>query len=116
MFSAAANKIGGCEIQIHTDSNAGSIGSTSGTLSYTTMSNSIAKFAIGNGTQTITTDGYVIHSGLLAGQDNIMFSSNDYETLLTRAIVGRFDTLYVVVFCNTNGTVMCSSLDFIESL
>lgn len=113
---AAAGKMGYYEIQLHTNSSAGSIGSISGTLpSYTALTDSIAQYVIGNATQTIATNGYILVSGFVTGRSDTTFSRNDFETLLTRAICTQYDTIYIVVYGNS-GCNMFASVDFIESI
>ena len=83
--------------------------------SFSDISNSIVRtYAPPSATDVTIIGGYVIHSGFVSSRSNTTFSSNDYETLLTRAICTQYDTLALVT---TGGTAEISvSLDFIESL
>lgn len=113
-YNAAANKMGFIQLQLH--SSFGSVGVISGTLSYSSLKDSISQYAIGNNTQTITTDGYILSSSFVPGQSEINFSSNDFETLLTRSICTQYDTLYLIGTGNTQNDVLYGCFDFIEDI
>jgi hypothetical protein len=115
-FSGTAGKNGYYELQLHTNSLAGSKGSISGSaLSYTSLTDSIAQYAVGSG-QTLSTSGYILTSGFVQARSNVSFSANDYETLLTRHVCTQYDTLYIFVTSNDNGSSISASIDFIESI
>lgn len=108
-----------CSYQLQFHSTYGSIGSTTGTLTYGTLSYSIGQSLVGDGTQTLTSDGYVLSSGSLNSQNSINLSSNDFELLLPRAICTRynstlFDTLFLFATSSTNNAQVFASIDFIE--
>ena len=111
----ASGKMSYYEIQVQTNSSAGSVGSITGTLNYTQLVDSIAEYAIGDSSQRIVTSGYILDSGYISSRSDILFTSNDYETLLTRTICSQYDTIYIVVYSNASCS-MFSSLDFIESI
>lgn len=113
-YTASANKMGVLELQLH--STRGSIGSTNGSLSWNNLTDSIAQYSRGTGTQTISTDGYVLSVLYVASQNSIGFGSNDFETLLGRTLCTQYDTLYIVGIGNTNNDTMFASVEFIESI
>lgn len=101
------------EIQLHSTN--GSVGSINGTLTYNGLKDSISEYAIGDGSQTINTDGFVIFSNFVNTNSTLNFAGSEYETLLTRAQISKYDTLYIIVEPNTNNTDVVASLDFIET-
>jgi hypothetical protein len=101
------------EIQLHSTN--GSVGSINGTLTYNGLKDSISEYAVGDGTQTINTDGFVIFSNFVNTNSTLNFAGSEYETLLTRAQISKYDTLYIIVEPNTNNTDVVASLDFIET-
>lgn len=112
-YSAGTNKIGYCQLQLH--SSVGSIGTISAPLTYTTINNSIAQYAVGSG-QTVTSDGFILTNITLLSQTDFDLSTTDYQTLLTRMTASQYDTLYVVGVSNTNADTMTAGLDFIEEI
>ena len=113
-FKASTGTMGLYEIHLVTST----VGTITGTLTYSSLTNSIVQYANGNGTQTLSVDGYKISSGFLNGNTNINFNTVDYETLLNRVIVtaNSGDTLCIVGNSNGNNDIMFASIDFIESL
>jgi hypothetical protein len=101
------------ELRLLSNINNTQIGTSISDASFSDISNSIVRTYAPSTAITII-GGYVIHSGFVSSRSNTTFSSNDYETLLTRAICTQYDTLAIVT---TSGTADISvSLDFIESL
>ena len=47
---------------------------------------------------------------------SLEFNAIDYETMLTRAMVTQYDTLYLVGMAQLADDVVYASFDFIESL
>ena len=103
------------ELRLLSSINGTNIGTSISDASFSDISNSIVRtYAPQSATVVTIIGGYVIHSGFVSSRSNTTFSSNDYETLLTRAICTQYDTLALVT---TSGTADISvSLDFIESL
>jgi hypothetical protein len=118
LYKANTGSIGGiCQVQLH--STVGSIGVTSPTLSslsYTSLPNSICEYYIGDGVTTVTTDGFTTSTLLVATSRSATYGSNDFETLLTRAIATKYDYLVFVGIPSTNNDRMIVSVDFIESV
>lgn len=108
-----ANATAGYELRLLSSINGTAIGTPISDASFSDISNSIVRRYAPSTVVTIT-GGYVIHSGFVSSRSNTTLSSNDYETLLTRAICTQYDTLALVTTSGT-GTVSVS-LDFIESL
>ena len=113
-YSAASNKMGYFEIQLH--STYGSIGSISGTLTYNNLTDSIAQYAIGNGTQTITSSGYTIQGGFVSSQSEQFIANNENERMQIRMTATQYDTIYVVGTGNTTNDTMYGSLTFVEEI
>jgi hypothetical protein len=109
-----ANSTAGYELRLLSNINGTQIGTHILDASFSDISNSIVRKYVPPTNSITITGGYVIHSGYVSSRSNTTFSSNDYETLLTRAICTQYDTLAIVTTGGT-GTVSVS-LDFIESL
>jgi hypothetical protein len=107
------NSTAGYELRLLSNINGTEIGTPILDASFSDVSNSIVQ-SYAPSTDVTITGGYVIHSGFVSSRSNTTFSSNDYETLLTRAICTQYDTL-ALILTNTGGTIS-ASLDFIESL
>lgn len=113
-FSAKTGTIALYEIQLHSSN--GSIGSTTGSLSYVNISNSMSQYSIGNGTQIVSSDGFIIYSGYVSSNTNLILSNKPEDTLLTRGICSIYDTIYLIGSCSNNNEDMYGSLDFIENI
>jgi len=113
-FSAKTGNTGLYEIQLHSTN--GSIGSISGSLSFNNISNSMSQYSVGNGSQTINSNGFIINSGYVSSNSNISLSGKIENTLLTRALGTSYDTIYLIGSSDNNNEDMFGSLDFIESI
>lgn len=117
-FNAGSSKDVIYTLQMH--STYGSIGTISGTLTYSQLKDSIAEYVVGSGSQTVTSDGYIISSGSAASNTSISFSRNNFETLLGRTICTRgnlyYDTIVLTASSSSANTFICVGLDFIESI
>lgn len=113
-YHAGAGTLGLYELHLFTSSK----GTTSSLPSSSTLTNSIVNYYVGNGTCTLLTDGYKLTSGFVSTNSNVIFSSNDFETLLHRTICTANDGDILCLFATGNGNndIMYASLDFIESL
>ena len=106
------------ELQLHSTN--GNIGATTGTITFSTISNSAIELyqgSSGNVTNpSITTDGFIVTSNFLQQKSNFSLSSTEYSIQLTRGQVTQYDTLYVVasVGGGTNQKIG-ANLDLIES-
>ena len=107
------NSTVGYEFRLLSNINGTQIGTQILDASFSNVSNSIVQSYAPTTVVTII-NGYVIHAGFVSSRSNTTFSSNDYETLLTRAICTQYDTL-ALVSTETGGTIS-ASIDFIESL
>jgi hypothetical protein len=108
-------KTGFYEIQLHSTN--GSIGSINGTMpTYTNISNSISQYSVGDGSQTINTDGFVLSSGFVTTNSNAIIVRTPNDTLLTRTICTEYDTFYLVASGNSSDDKMFGTLEFIESI
>ena len=113
-FSAKTGNVALYEIQLHSSN--GSIGSINGSLTYNNISNSMSQYSVGNGTQTISSDGFIIYSGYVSSNTNLILSNKPEDTLLTRNICSIYDTLYLIGSCTDNNEDMFGALDFIENI
>ena len=113
-YSGNSGRTGLYEIQLHSTN--GSIGSINGSLSYSSISNSISKFAVGDGSQTISSDGFILSSGFVSGQTNAIIVRTPNDTLLTRTMCSSYDTFYLIGSGNANNDVMFGTLEYIESI
>lgn len=110
------------EVQLHsTNGNIGDISSNASgvpTFDFTDLSNSIISY---NNTNTnnfyILSDGYKITSGFLSSNSTIDFASSDFSTILTRANITQYDTLYICANSpSTQSPYGTAAIDLIESL
>ena len=113
-YSGNSGRTGLYEIQLHSTN--GSIGSINGSLSYSSISNSISQFAVGDGSQTISSDGFILSSGFVSGQTNAIIVRTPNDTLLTRTMCSSYDTFYLIGSGNANNDVMFGTLEYIESI
>ena len=102
------------ELQLHSTN--GSIGSTSGTLSYSNFTDSGSQYAIGDGSQTVSADGYIISSDITTAQSSVTFHASDTEMMLTRAICTKYDTIYLIATGSANTMDVSGAIDVIESI
>lgn len=101
------------ELQVHSSN--GSVGSISGSLSYSNCADSGAQYALGDGSQTVGSDGYIITTCLTTAQTSVSFSSTDFEQMLSRVLVSKYDTLYLVGSGSANNMIVSGSVDFVVS-
>ena len=113
-YAANTGKTGFYEIQLHSSN--GSIGSINGSLTYSSIPNSISQFAIGDGTQTINSDGFILSAGFTSGQTNAIIVRTPNDTLLTRTMCTSYDTFYLIGSGNANNDQMFATFEFIESI
>jgi hypothetical protein len=113
--TGSSNKWARVGVQLH--STVGPIGSITGTLTYNTasVSGTDMEYAVGDGTQYITTDGYDLHSTHLVTTSNFQFVQSEFETLFTRTQCSWFDTIYITGVANNSGDIVVSA-DFVNSL
>lgn len=117
LYSGNTSNNAKIELQLHSSN--GSIGATTGTITFTPESNSIIEVFRGatSGTNpSITTDGFILSSKYLLQKSDINLNSTEYSVQLTRSEVSQYDTLYVVaeVDSGTNQTIG-ATIDLIMS-
>lgn len=100
------------ELQVH--STVGSVGSITGSQTFSNVPNSVCEYYQGSG-QTINTDGFIITSEFIPQKSTFDADQNQYTLLLNRAQISQYDTLYLVGSANSAGDNMCGTLDFIEN-
>lgn len=113
VYFAGGGNGGLFELQLHSTN--GSIGSISGSLSYSQISNSLSQYAVGDGTQTISSDGFIFANGYIIGKSTQTIARTLEEILLNRTICTIYDTIYLVGSGDSNNDEMYGSIDFIES-
>ncbi len=115
--NGSTNKQGYYEVQM-VSSNGPIGGSSSESLTYSAVPNSIVEIAQGNVSGspiTLSSDGYVVKSGFVDTKSSLGVNFHDYDTLLSRSIFTQYDTLYVVGYLTVNGT-MSVAVNFSEHI
>jgi hypothetical protein len=110
----SAGKMGFIELQLH--SSLGNIGAISGELTYTDLYDSAVQYAVGSGTQIVTTNGLCVTSFFVSSQNSFNNISSIDETLLKRMICTWYDTLYLIGVGSSADDLMYGSIDFMESM
>lgn len=113
-YPSGTAKIAKFELQLHSSN--GSVGTISGTLSYTNFSDSATKYAIGNGTQTVSSDGYILTTAYTTAQTYVNFTPTEFEVQLSRCQATQYDTILLVGSGSANGMNVVGSLDVVESI
>ncbi len=108
------------QFKIHMFSKNGSIGTLlpgTPTLTFTPLENSSIEYYKGNGTiyTSATNPGFIIGSGYLDTQTSFEFVSVVNDSLQTRNLFTKYDTLFVTGVANSAGT-MGVSVTFIEDI
>ena len=79
-------------------------------------SDAITQYAIGNGSQTLSSDGYIIISGFTLANATEKIFTTKFEGLLTRNVGSYLDTYVLVGIGNKDNSLVVAGLDFIESI
>ncbi len=108
------------QFKIHMFSTNGSIGTLlpgTPTLTFLPLTNSSIEYYIGNGTiyTSASNPGFIIGSGYLDTQTSFEFVSVVNDSLQTRNLFTKYDTLYVTGIANSAGK-MGTSVTFIEDI
>lgn len=82
------------EIQLH--SIIGNVGGIEGQLQYKNIKESVSTFAEGNGTQTITSDGYMLSSKIMTN-NFVTFDLYEIKNEIVRFDLNYSDSLYIVI-------------------
>jgi hypothetical protein len=94
----------------------GSIGALTGTaLTFTPLPYSSIEYCIGNGTTYVSTEGFVINSGYLDSQTSSTVVSVVNDSLQTRQLFTKYDTLYITGIANSAAT-MGATVTFVEDI
>jgi hypothetical protein len=94
----------------------GSIGALTGTaLTFTPLPYSSIEYCIGNGTTYVSTEGFVINSGYLDSQTSSTVVSVVNDSLQTRNLFTKYDTLYITGIANSAAT-MGATVTFVEDI
>jgi hypothetical protein len=94
----------------------GSIGALTGTaLTFTPLPYSSIEYCIGNGTTYVSTEGFVINSGYLDSQTSSTVVSVVNDSLQTRNLFTKYDTLYITGIANS-AAKMGATVTFIEDI
>jgi len=108
----AANGIASLELQLHSTN--GSVGTTSGTLSFSNFLDSSSQYSVGNGSQTVTQNGYIIQTSNTQDTSSISLKNSIENSLLYRCSCTQYDTLYLVGYSTDNAVTVSASMDFLE--
>lgn len=100
------------ELQVH--STVGSVGSISGSLTYSNFADSGSQYALGSGSETISSDGYIINECISGASSSVDFELSEFAALYTRRTISKYDTLYLVGSGSTNTIKITASMDFVE--
>lgn len=119
----ANNKWGSFEIQLHSSGlgdkpSGGTIGAVDDTITFSDVAKTGIQSFVPTGTLTryVSTDGYILSKNFLIQKSNFEFSNDEYNSLLTRCIVTKYDTMYIVANINSGTNVKIAiAADFIES-
>lgn len=115
MIGSASNKYLTYELQLH--SSYGNVGTIAGTaLTFNSIQNSIAEYAIGNGSCNCTADGYIITSGYTEATQSANYNVSGDEILLTRLTCAQYAILYLLGTGNTSSVASYAAIDFVEEI
>jgi hypothetical protein len=120
----STTKWGVIELQLHSTGLGdypvgGSIGATTGTISFTDISKSASQVFNPTGTLSayVSTDGYILTTKYMIQKSTFSFTGSEYSTLLKRSQISKYDTLYIVGKLNSGtNTKISVALDFIETV
>ena len=115
---------GSFEVQLHSTGlgdypAGGTIGATTGTITFTDIPKSNAQQFVPNGTLAsyVSTDGYILTKKYLIQKSQVLFNQSEFSSLLTRTKISQYDTLYICAKLNSGtNTAIAASLDFIETI
>jgi len=115
---------GSFEVQLHSTGlgdypAGGTIGATTGTITFTDIPKSNAQQFVPNGTLAsyVSTDGYILTKKYLIQKSELVFNQTEYSSLLTRTKISQYDTLYVTAQMNDGvNENVAATLDFIETI
>ena len=109
-----STKIIKVQLQLHS-TNGTSIGAVSGSISWTSLyNNSTLDNMIGDGTQSVTTDGYILHTEMVTVGTSTNFNFTSLTPHLSRFLATQYDQVYLIVSCNTSNTIVSGSMDVFE--
>lgn len=91
------------ELQLH--STVGSVGTITGTLTWTSSLDSDIQYSIGDGTIYVSTNGYIIGQDVSLSKSTANIISSEFDTYLQRITFTQFDTLVLVAYGIVNMTV-----------
>ena len=114
IMNSNSNSTGTYEVRLLSTN--GTIGTQLNDASFSNLNNSIVRyFAPTVATNTIA-GGYTINSGFISSRATISLQSSDYETLLTRSICTKYDTIAIISTAVVGSPTILAAIDFIESL
>ena len=90
------------------------IGTINGNLTFSKFSNSQLEYSVGDGTQTISTDGFILDIEQSLGKVDVEFSVNELSPLLTRYTYTQYDTLYIVGLSGSVNSSFNATVDINE--
>jgi hypothetical protein len=116
-YTGGASKYAQYKIQLFSTTASGSIGVLSAaTPTFTSLSNSAVQYYYGTGGLHVDTPGFIIGSGYVDVSTTINIALSDVDSLQTRQLFTKYDTLYITgIATNTPGT-MGASVSFVEDI
>jgi len=102
-------------VQVQLHSTYGSVGTVNGTLSFSSVSNSSSEVAIGDGTQTITSNGNLISSIVVDIRFEKDFNVDDlYKEICSRYNDTYYDTLILSIISSNNNSKCLASMNYLD--
>jgi len=115
-YTGGASKYAQYKIQLFSTTESGSIGVLSAaTPTFTSLSNSAVQYYYGTGGLHVDTPGFIIGSGYVDVSTTINIALSDVDSLQTRQLFTKYDTLYITGITNDGGT-MGVSASFVEDI
>lgn len=115
-YTGGSTKYAQYKIQLFSTTASGTIGVLSAaTPTFTSLSNSAVQYYYGTGGLHVDTPGFIIGSGYVDVSTTINIALSDVDSLQTRQLFTKYDTLYITGITNDGGT-MGVSVSFVEDI
>ena len=115
-YTGGTSKYAQYKIQLFSTTANGTIGVLSAaTPTFISLSNSAVQYYYGTGGLHVDTPGFIIGSGYVDVSTTINIALSDVDSLQTRQLFTKYDTLYITGITNDGGT-MGASVSFVEDI
>jgi hypothetical protein len=116
-YTGGASKYAQYKIQLFSETDSGTIGVLSAaTPAFTSLPNSAVQYYYGtDGLYVLPPGGFIIGSGYVDVSTSINIALSDVDSLQTRQLFTKYDTLYITGISNDGGT-MGASASFVEDI